>query len=56
MRWLVLYTRERTEKRMEEKLAAEIIDASNNTGASIKKKEDLHKMAEANRAFAHYRW
>ncbi|MBI5417264.1 30S ribosomal protein S7 [Candidatus Poribacteria bacterium] len=56
MRWILLYSRERSGKNMEEKLAAEIIDAFNNTGASIKKKEDMHKMAEANKAFAHYRW
>jgi small subunit ribosomal protein S7 len=56
IRWLVSYSRNRGEKTMEAKLAAEIIDASNNTGGSVKKKEDTHKMAEANRAFAHYRW
>ena len=56
LRWLVNYARLRGEKTMEERLAAEIIDASNNTGASVKKREDTHKMAEANRAFAHYRW
>ncbi len=56
IRWLVQFSRERSEKRMEERLAAELLDAANNTGLSIKKKEDLHKMAEANRAFAHYRW
>lgn len=56
MRWMLLYSRERSGKTMEEKLAAEIVDAFNNTGASIKKKEDTHKMAEANKAFAHYRW
>lgn len=56
LRWLVNYSRNRGEKTMEERLAAEIIDASNNTGASVKKREDTHKMAEANRAFAHYRW
>ncbi|MDD3126295.1 MAG: 30S ribosomal protein S7 [Candidatus Izemoplasmatales bacterium] len=56
LRWLVQYSRSRNEKTMEERLAKEIIDASNNTGASIKKKEDMHKMAEANRAFAHYRF
>lgn len=56
LRWLVLYARQRGEKTMEERLANEIIDASNNTGASVKKKEDMHKMAEANKAFAHYRW
>ncbi|MDR0879665.1 MAG: 30S ribosomal protein S7 [Clostridioides sp.] len=56
LRWLVRYTRERGERGMVEKLAKEIMDAANNTGASVKKKEDTHKMAEANRAFAHYRW
>lgn len=56
LRWLVNYSRLRGEKTMEERLAAEIIDASNNTGAAVKKREDTHKMAEANKAFAHYRW
>ncbi len=56
LRWLVNYTRKRGEKTMEEKLAKEIMDAANNTGASVKKREDTHKMAEANKAFAHYRW
>lgn len=56
LRWLVNYARNRGEKTMEERLAAEILDASNNTGAAVKKREDTHKMAEANRAFAHYRW
>ncbi len=56
LRWLVNYSRNRGEKTMVERLAAEIIDASNNTGASVKKREDTHKMAEANKAFAHYRW
>lgn len=56
LRWLVNYSRGRGEKTMQERLANEIIDASNNTGASVKKREDTHKMAEANRAFAHYRW
>lgn len=56
LRYLVNYARLRGEKTMEERLAAEIIDASNNTGASVKKREETHKMAEANRAFAHYRW
>ncbi len=56
LRWLVTYSRLRNEKSMEEKLAAEIIDAANGTGASVKKREDTHKMAEANRAYAHYRW
>ncbi|MBB6218951.1 small subunit ribosomal protein S7 [Anaerosolibacter carboniphilus] len=56
LRWLVGYTRKRGEKTMDEKLAKELMDAANNTGASVKKKEDTHKMAEANKAFAHYRW
>lgn len=56
IRWVVGYSRKRGEKTMRERLAAELLDAANNTGASIKKKEDTHKMAEANRAFAHYRW
>ena len=56
LRWLVRYTRARGEKGMVEKLAKEIMDAANNTGASVKKREDTHKMAEANKAFAHYRF
>ena len=56
LRWLTRYTRARGEKYMYERLAKELMDAANNTGASVKKKEDTHKMAEANRAFAHYRW
>ena len=56
LRWLVNYARLRSERTMEERLAAEIIDASNGTGQSVKKKDDTHKMAEANKAFAHYRW
>lgn len=56
MRWLVQYARERGEKTMRERLAAELVDASQNRGAAIKKKDDTHKMAEANKAFAHYRW
>ena len=56
MRWLIDAAHDRAEKSMEEKLAAEIIDAANNRGTAIKKKEDTHRMAEANRAFAHYRW
>ncbi len=56
MRWLVNYARQRPEKSMAERLAAELIDAANNRGSSVKKKEDTHKMAEANKAFAHYRW
>jgi small subunit ribosomal protein S7 len=55
-RWIINYSRGRTEKTMQEKLAGELLDAFNNTGSSIKKKEDTHKMAEANKAFAHYRW
>lgn len=56
LRWLVNYARLRGEKTMEERLANEILDAANNSGASVKKREDTHKMAEANKAFAHYRW
>jgi small subunit ribosomal protein S7 len=56
MRWLIEAARARSEKSMEEKLAAELMDAANNRGTAIKKKEDTHRMAEANRAFAHYRW
>ncbi|GBD99121.1 30S ribosomal protein S7 [bacterium BMS3Abin07] len=55
-RWIRNYTRQRGEKTIKEKLAAELLDAYNSTGSSIKKKEDTHKMAEANKAFAHYRW
>ncbi|MBE0426769.1 MAG: 30S ribosomal protein S7 [Nitrospirae bacterium] len=55
-RWILKYSRDRSEKTMQERLAGELIDAFNNTGPSIKKKEDTHKMAEANKAFAHYRW
>jgi len=56
LRWLVQYAKNRSGKGMADKLAAEIIDASNNTGGACKKREDTHKMAEANKAFAHYRW
>ena len=56
LRWLTTYSRARSEKTMEERLAKELLDASKNTGASVKKKEDMHKMAEANKAFAHYRF
>ena len=56
LRWLVKNSRSRTEKSMVEKLAAELIDAANSRGGSVKKKEETHKMAEANKAFAHYRW
>ena len=56
LRWLTKYTRARGERTMAERLAKELMDAANNTGASVKKKEDTHKMADANRAFAHFRW
>ena len=56
LRWFVNYARLRGEHTMSERLAKEIMDAANNTGASVKKREDTHKMADANRAFAHYRW
>ncbi len=56
LRWLTRYSRERNEKTMKERLANELIDALNGTGGSVKKREDTHKMAEANKAFAHYRW
>jgi small subunit ribosomal protein S7 len=56
IRWIILYSRGRSEKTMAQKLAAEFMAAANNEGASIKKKEDTHKMAEANKAFAHFRW
>jgi len=56
IRWIVNFARNRREKTMAERLAGEILDAASNTGSSIKKKEDLHRMAEANKAFAHYRW
>jgi small subunit ribosomal protein S7 len=56
LRWIIGYSRTRTEKTMRERLAAELIEAANNRGASVKKREDTHKMAEANKAFAHYRW
>lgn len=56
LRWLVLFTRKRSERTMKERLANEILDAVNGTGGAFKKKEDVHKMADANRAFAHYRW
>jgi len=55
-RWIIGFAKKRNEKTMREKLAGELLDAANKTGASIKKREDTHKMAEANRAFAHYRW
>jgi small subunit ribosomal protein S7 len=56
LRWLITYSRKRGERTMQEKLAKEIMDAANSTGASVKKREDTHKMAEANKAFAHYRF
>ena len=56
LRWLTLYSRQRNERTMRERLAGEILDAVNNMGSAVKKKEDTHKMAEANRAFSHYRW
>ncbi len=56
LRWLTLYSRNRSERTMKERLAAELMDAANNTGSSVKKREDVHKMAEANKAFAHFRW
>ena len=56
LRWLTTYARRRNEKTMKERLSGEIMDAMNNTGASVKKREDTHKMAESNKAFAHYRW
>lgn len=56
VRWLVGYARQRREKTMAERLAAEILDASNGIGAAVKRREDIHKMAESNKAFAHYRW
>ena len=56
LRWITNFSRQRTEKTMKERLANELIDASNNTGASVKRKEEMHRMAEANKAFAHYRF
>ena len=56
LRWLTMFSRKRGEKTMEDRLANELLDAMNNTGASVKRKEDMHKMAEANKAFAHYRF
>ena len=56
IRWIIGFAKQRSEKTMEERLAGELIDAANNRGAAIKKREDTHKMAEANKAFAHYRW
>jgi len=56
LRWLISFARQRSEKSMVEKLAAEVMDAANNKGGAIKKRDDTHRMAEANKAFAHYRW
>jgi len=56
MRWLISFARSRPGRTMQERLAAELLDAANNQGASVKKREDTHRMAEANKAFAHYRW
>ena len=56
LRWLTNYSRNRSENTMKERLAAEILDAANNTGSSVKQREDTHKMADANKAFAHFRW
>ncbi|MGI6117158.1 MAG: 30S ribosomal protein S7 [Bilifractor sp.] len=56
LRWITMFSRKRSEKTMEERLANELMDAANNTGASVKRKEDMHKMAESNKAFAHYRF
>jgi small subunit ribosomal protein S7 len=56
LRWLTSYSRARNEKTMRERLAGEILDASNNTGTAVKKREDTHRMADSNKAFAHYRW
>ena len=56
LRWLTTYARARSEKTMAERLAGEIMDAANNTGSAVKKREDTHKMAESNKAFAHFRW
>ena len=56
LRWLTAYSRARGERTMAERLAGELMDAANNTGAAVKKREDTHKMAESNKAFAHYRW
>ena len=56
LRWLTLFSRKRGDKTMQDRLANELMDAANNTGAAVKRKEDMHKMADANKAFAHYRW
>jgi small subunit ribosomal protein S7 len=56
LRWLVFFSRKRSEKNMTDRLANELLDASNNTGAAVKRKEEMHRMADANKAFAHYKW
>ncbi|MBP3618801.1 MAG: 30S ribosomal protein S7 [Lachnospiraceae bacterium] len=56
LRWLTMFSRKRGEKTMQDRLAGEIMDAANNTGSAVKRKDDMHKMADANKAFAHYRW
>lgn len=56
IRWLVMFSRKRSERTMSQRLANEILDAANNTGSSVKRREDMHKMAESNKAFAHYKW
>ena len=56
LRWIVAFARKRSERTMAERLSAELLDALNNAGGAVRRKEDMHKMAEANRAFAHYRW
>ena len=56
LRWLVLFSRQRSEKRMIDRLANELVDASNNTGGAVRRKEEMHRMADANKAFAHYKW
>ena len=56
IRWIVMFARKRGERTMDERLAAELMDAYNNTGAAVKRKEEMHRVAEANKAFAHYRW
>jgi len=56
LRWLTTYARKRSERTMKERLAAELMDAANNLGSAVKKREEVHKMAESNKAFAHFRW
>jgi small subunit ribosomal protein S7 len=56
LRWITQFSRKRSERTMKERLAGELMDAANNTGSAVKKREDVHKMAEANKAFAHFRW